>query len=175
MVRVAITGATGLVGECLLRLLLEHPEVEVAFLGSESSAGRDIADVLPALKGEVSRVCAPADPEAIAAAAEAGDDIVSEPAGDAVADVSAEAEEGASESSEDSEIESVGAEDAHSHTANSSAISSTGGMVSASACCTCGRARSVSVGARGGVAATERFASAATGGAIAFIKPPPVS
>ena len=45
MIRVAVTGASGLVGECLLRLLLEHPQVEVTFLGSHNSAGKDIAEV----------------------------------------------------------------------------------------------------------------------------------
>ena len=54
MVRVAVTGSSGLVGECLVRLLLQHPDVEVAYLASHSSAGRQVADVLPSLRGEIS-------------------------------------------------------------------------------------------------------------------------
>lgn len=70
MVRVAVTGSSGLVGECLLRLLLQHPHVEVAYLGSHSAAGRDIADVLPSLRGEISLECKPPDPDEISAAAD---------------------------------------------------------------------------------------------------------
>jgi len=71
MVRVAVTGASGLVGECLIRLLLGHPDVEVTYLGSHSSAGRDIADVLPSLKGELSLGCKLPEHDDIAAAADA--------------------------------------------------------------------------------------------------------
>ena len=70
MVRVAVTGASGLVGECLVRLLAQHPEVELTYLASHSAAGRDIADVLPALAGEVSLPCREPDVAAIAEAAD---------------------------------------------------------------------------------------------------------
>ena len=66
MVRVAVTGATGLVGECLLRLLLEHPDAQVTLVGSHSSAGKDIGDVLPSLKGEISLECLEPSAEDIA-------------------------------------------------------------------------------------------------------------
>jgi len=54
MVRVAVTGSSGLVGECLVRLLLQHPDVEVVYLASHSSAGKQVGDVLPSLRGEIS-------------------------------------------------------------------------------------------------------------------------
>ena len=70
MVRVAITGATGLVGECLVRLLAQHPGAELTYLGSHSSAGQDIGDVLPALRGEISLECRSPRAEEISAAAD---------------------------------------------------------------------------------------------------------
>ena len=57
MIRVAVTGASGLVGECLVRLLLEHPQVQITFLGSHNSAGKDIAEILPSLSGAISMRC----------------------------------------------------------------------------------------------------------------------
>jgi N-acetyl-gamma-glutamyl-phosphate reductase len=65
MVRVAVTGATGLVGECLVRLLVSHPEVEVTYLGSNSSAGRNVAEVLPSLAGCLDLTCCAPDVDAI--------------------------------------------------------------------------------------------------------------
>ena len=70
MVRVAITGASGLVGECLIRLLLEHPGAEITYLGSHSSAGKDVAEVLPSLQGELSLECCAPDADRIAATAD---------------------------------------------------------------------------------------------------------
>ena len=70
MIRVAVTGASGLVGECLVRLLLGHPDVEITFLGSHSSAGRDIGDVVPSLKGAISLECRTPDAGEIARSAD---------------------------------------------------------------------------------------------------------
>lgn len=42
--RVAVMGATGYVGSELCRLLWSHPGVELAFAGSSSAAGRQLAD-----------------------------------------------------------------------------------------------------------------------------------
>ena len=70
MVRVAITGASGLVGECLIRLLLGHSDARITYLGSHSSAGRDIADVLPSLQDELSLGCQEPDAEAMCDAAD---------------------------------------------------------------------------------------------------------
>lgn len=50
MLRAAILGASGYVGAELLRLLLSHPRVEVAFASSEGSSGEPAAEVLPGLR-----------------------------------------------------------------------------------------------------------------------------
>jgi len=71
MVRVAVTGSSGLVGECLVRLLLQHPDVQVTYVGSHSAAGRDIADVLPSLRGDISLECRVPDAGDISRAADA--------------------------------------------------------------------------------------------------------
>lgn len=47
MQKVGIVGATGLVGETLLSLLLRHPEVELTLLTSDHAAGKNIGEVLP--------------------------------------------------------------------------------------------------------------------------------
>ena len=51
MVRVAIAGASGYVGGELLRLLLQHPEVEVAQATSERLAGQFVHAAHPNLRG----------------------------------------------------------------------------------------------------------------------------
>lgn len=47
MIKVSIIGATGYAGEELTRLLLRHPEVELANLGSKSYAGKQFSKVYP--------------------------------------------------------------------------------------------------------------------------------
>ncbi|NLM21914.1 MAG: N-acetyl-gamma-glutamyl-phosphate reductase [Peptococcaceae bacterium] len=49
--KVGILGATGYTGQELLRLLNNHPEAEIVYLGSSSSAGKDIATIYPHLSG----------------------------------------------------------------------------------------------------------------------------
>ena len=51
MIRAGILGVTGYAGIELLRLLLNHPEVEVTALVSGSTAGEKISNVYPHLKG----------------------------------------------------------------------------------------------------------------------------
>jgi N-acetyl-gamma-glutamyl-phosphate reductase len=46
---VAVLGASGYAGGELVRLLLAHPEVDVAYLGANESAGRTLAEVHPHL------------------------------------------------------------------------------------------------------------------------------
>ncbi len=53
MIRVSIVGATGLVGECLIRALLGHPECKLSLLVSDHAAGQKIGDLLPPLRGEI--------------------------------------------------------------------------------------------------------------------------
>lgn len=47
MLKAGILGATGYTGQELIRLLKIHPEVEIAYLGSSSSAGREISEIYP--------------------------------------------------------------------------------------------------------------------------------
>ncbi|UCC68277.1 MAG: N-acetyl-gamma-glutamyl-phosphate reductase [Armatimonadota bacterium] len=64
MANVAIIGATGYGGVELIRLLQNHPEVRLAFLSSESYAGKRISDVYPHLAG-VEAVLHKLDPAAV--------------------------------------------------------------------------------------------------------------
>jgi N-acetyl-gamma-glutamyl-phosphate reductase len=50
---VGIIGASGYGGVQLVRLLLEHPEVEIAYLGGDSSAGKKFASLYPHLTNRV--------------------------------------------------------------------------------------------------------------------------
>ncbi|HEY2123930.1 MAG TPA: N-acetyl-gamma-glutamyl-phosphate reductase [Chthoniobacterales bacterium] len=45
--RVAVVGASGYAGEELVRLLLEHPQVDLAAVTSRQSAGKSVAEVFP--------------------------------------------------------------------------------------------------------------------------------
>lgn len=47
--QVGIVGASGYGGVQLVRLLQDHPEVEIAYLGGDSSAGKKFADIYPHL------------------------------------------------------------------------------------------------------------------------------
>ena len=53
MIRAAIAGASGYVGGELLRLLLQHPQVEVAQATSERLAGQFVHAAHPNLRGRV--------------------------------------------------------------------------------------------------------------------------
>jgi N-acetyl-gamma-glutamyl-phosphate reductase len=66
MVRVSIIGASGLVGECLIRALLGHPECKISMLVSDHAAGKKIGDLLPPLRGELDMVTVSATPEEVA-------------------------------------------------------------------------------------------------------------
>jgi N-acetyl-gamma-glutamyl-phosphate reductase len=50
---VGIIGASGYGGVQLVRLLLEHPEIEIAYLGGDSSAGKKFASLYPHLTNQV--------------------------------------------------------------------------------------------------------------------------
>jgi len=50
MLKVAIVGASGYTGVELIRLLLNHPQVEITCVTSEQSAGKRISDVFPSLR-----------------------------------------------------------------------------------------------------------------------------
>ena len=66
MIRVSIVGATGLVGECLIRAILGHPQCKISLLVSDHAAGKKIQDLLPPLRGEIDHETVSADPETIA-------------------------------------------------------------------------------------------------------------
>jgi N-acetyl-gamma-glutamyl-phosphate reductase len=70
MTRVSIVGATGLVGECLIRALLGHPKCEISLLVSDHAAGQKIGDLLPVLRGEIDKKTVTAKPSEIAAASD---------------------------------------------------------------------------------------------------------
>ncbi len=53
MVKVGIVGGTGYTGVELLRLLAQHPEVELAAITSRGEAGSAVADMFPSLRGRV--------------------------------------------------------------------------------------------------------------------------
>ncbi len=52
MVKIGILGAAGYTGGELIRLLVNHPEVEIVFANSESNAGNRVADVHEGLLGD---------------------------------------------------------------------------------------------------------------------------
>ena len=61
MIRVGIVGATGQVGEGLIRVILGHPQAKLAVLTSAHAAGTRIDQALPALRGECDLVAVPQD------------------------------------------------------------------------------------------------------------------
>lgn len=63
MIRVAVIGATGYTGAELIRMLANHPDVELTALTSRQHAGKSIQNIYPSLKTIVDHVCEPYDPE----------------------------------------------------------------------------------------------------------------
>ena len=47
--KIGIVGVSGFGGSELLRLCASHPQFEIAFVGGESSAGQQLAELFPAL------------------------------------------------------------------------------------------------------------------------------
>ncbi len=68
--KVSVIGATGYTGVELVRLLAEHPEVEINALTSHSFAGEQIADIYPHLKEKLDIECEKLNVEQVAAASE---------------------------------------------------------------------------------------------------------
>jgi len=66
-VPVGIVGASGYGGVQLVRLLMEHPGVEIVYLGGESSAGKPFSDLYPHLSPFVDLTIESIDLEKIAA------------------------------------------------------------------------------------------------------------
>ena len=57
MIRVGIVGASGYTGAELVRILANHPAVEITFATSRQYAGKPLAQVFPHLAGRTSLVC----------------------------------------------------------------------------------------------------------------------
>ncbi|RYY73223.1 MAG: N-acetyl-gamma-glutamyl-phosphate reductase [Gammaproteobacteria bacterium] len=53
MIKVGIVGGTGYTGVELLRLLVNHPQVEVSVITSRAEAGVKVADMYPSLRGYI--------------------------------------------------------------------------------------------------------------------------
>jgi N-acetyl-gamma-glutamyl-phosphate reductase len=51
MIKVGIVGGTGYTGVELMRLLAQHPEVDLAAITSRAEAGSAVADMFPSLRG----------------------------------------------------------------------------------------------------------------------------
>jgi N-acetyl-gamma-glutamyl-phosphate reductase len=64
--KVAVVGASGYTGLELLRILLRHPEFEIAAVTSEQRAGREAAEVFPALRGRLDLRFEAVDPASLA-------------------------------------------------------------------------------------------------------------
>jgi N-acetyl-gamma-glutamyl-phosphate reductase len=70
MVKVAIVGASGYTGVELIRLLANHPAVEIACVTSRQNAGEEIAAAFPSLRQRIGLICDNADPQLVAARAD---------------------------------------------------------------------------------------------------------
>ncbi|MCA1992518.1 MAG: N-acetyl-gamma-glutamyl-phosphate reductase [Coleofasciculus sp. S288] len=68
---VGIVGASGYGGVQLVRLLMDHPGVEVVYLGGESSAGKPFAEIYPHLAHRVDLTIEPIDLDKIASRCQA--------------------------------------------------------------------------------------------------------
>ena len=53
MIKVGVVGGTGYTGVELLRLLAQHPQVELKAITSRGEAGQKVADMFPSLRGRV--------------------------------------------------------------------------------------------------------------------------
>ncbi|WP_037908615.1 N-acetyl-gamma-glutamyl-phosphate reductase [Actinacidiphila yeochonensis] len=66
MIRAGIVGASGLAGGELIRLIEQHPDFELTFLGGESSAGKRPAQLHPGLRIDFGLTVERVTPEAVA-------------------------------------------------------------------------------------------------------------
>ncbi len=70
MHRIAVIGASGYTGVELLRLLAQHPAVELVCITSRQSAGQSVGDVFPSLRGCLDLVFEDLDPAGLAGRAD---------------------------------------------------------------------------------------------------------
>ena len=57
MINVSIIGATGYAGAELLRLLINHPKVNIACISSQSFEGKNICEIYPAYSKFIDKIC----------------------------------------------------------------------------------------------------------------------
>jgi N-acetyl-gamma-glutamyl-phosphate reductase len=69
--KVGIVGASGYGGVQLVRLLLEHPHIDLVYLGGDSSAGKEYGDIYPHLAHRVKLKVEPIDIDLIASRCQA--------------------------------------------------------------------------------------------------------
>lgn len=67
MIRVGIVGGTGYTGVELLRILVHHPDAEVAVITSRAETGIAVSDLFPNLRGHIDLAFSEPDVEALAA------------------------------------------------------------------------------------------------------------
>lgn len=67
MIKVGIIGGTGYTGVELLRLLAQHPQVELKVITSRGEAGKPVADLFPSLRGHVTLAFSEPDTKTLAA------------------------------------------------------------------------------------------------------------
>ena len=65
MIKCGIVGGTGYAGVELLRLLAQHPQVELRVVTSRKQAGTPVAAVFPSLRGRVEIAFGAPDPKAL--------------------------------------------------------------------------------------------------------------
>lgn len=70
-IRAAVVGGTGYTGAELVRLALGHPLLELTAVVGNTTAGQQVADVLPSLRGVMAGLVEPFDPDAIAKSCDA--------------------------------------------------------------------------------------------------------
>jgi len=68
--KVAVVGASGYTGGEVLRLLAQHPRVEVTHVTADTHAGKPVAAVFPSLRGIFNLSCERLDPAVVARAAD---------------------------------------------------------------------------------------------------------
>lgn len=66
MIKIGIAGATGYVGIELIHILLNHPEVEIVYVGTQSHVGVPLTSVYPHLQSLIEIKCSPLDAEKMA-------------------------------------------------------------------------------------------------------------
>src|SRR3970040_1855151 len=67
MIKVGIIGGTGYTGVELLRLLAQHPQVELNVITSRGEAGKKVSDLFPNLRGRLDGASGERDAKALAA------------------------------------------------------------------------------------------------------------